>query len=189
MMVVLYHVEMRCSRCLRGPFRVKYVAPHEMPRPCTPRWDLRLAKARLWDERIDADEKTAWQVEDERHMSPEYNEFLGYPTRRMKPGMEGEHTPDSQFEKKLPNQSAYELMARRDVPYQDNIMWGKRLHDETTYGMAVPYSYYLFKQMQKASRNDRKTKQNKFKIFSGGGIRNAPSGYTPQADPEEEDTK
>jgi hypothetical protein len=177
---------MRRTCAFLGPYRVGYVAPRSMPRPCATRWDLKLAKARLWEERVDPSEKAGWQLEDIRHMSPQYSEFIGYPLRKMKPGFEGIETPTAVFDKKLPHHSAHELMNRRDVPYSDNVMWSKTQHDLTTYGTSVPYSYKRFKQMQKASRNDRKTKGNKFKIFMGAGMRNPPSGFEPQADPEEE---
>ena len=179
---------LRTTSSRLGPFQVPHVTPKSFPRPAAPRWQLRLAKARLWDEQIDPTRKAAWQLEDERHMSPEYNEFLGHATRKMIPGQEGITNPQAQFEKLLPNQSVYELQTRRDVPFQDNAMFGKKLHDETTYGMSVPYTYKLFKDMQKANRNDRKIKQNKFKIWLGQGAKNPPSGYTPIPDATEDES-
>eukprot|EP00672_Neobodo_designis_P018359 CAMPEP_0174831192 /NCGR_PEP_ID=MMETSP1114-20130205/2963_1 /TAXON_ID=312471 /ORGANISM="Neobodo designis, Strain CCAP 1951/1" /LENGTH=187 /DNA_ID=CAMNT_0016065013 /DNA_START=38 /DNA_END=601 /DNA_ORIENTATION=- len=177
----------RRSAMRHGPYRVKHLPPQQMAAPCASRWQLKLAKARMWDEHIDPTEKTAWQVEDERHMSPEYNEFTGYAMRKMKPGAEGTNTADYQFRKKLPQHSAMELQNRRDVPYQDNVRWGKTLHDETIYGMSVPYSYALFKEWQKASRNDRGLKQNKFRILQGTGFKNPPSGFTVDTGVDEDD--
>lgn len=170
-----------------GPFTVQYVSRNEMPRPCTPRWDLKLAKARLWDETVDPTDKAAWQLEDLRHMTPEYDQFVGHSIRRMRPGEEGERTAQYNFEKKLPHHGAHELMARRDVPYNDNVKWGKRLHDETLYGTSVPYSYAMFKEIQKGHRNDKRLKQNKFRIVCGAGVKNPPSGFSRIPDEGEEE--
>ena len=170
-----------------GPYRVQHLTPQQTAAPCASRWNLKLAKARLWDEHIDPRERTAWQVEDERHMSPEYNEFTGYAMRKMRPGEEGELTADFQLRKKLPQHSALELQNRRDVPYQDNVRWGKALHDETIYGTSMPYSYLMFKEWQKASRNDKGLKGNKFRILQGTGVKNPPSGFTLDTGIDEDD--
>jgi hypothetical protein len=177
----------RRSVVRHGPYRVKHMTPNQTAAPCASRWDLKLAKARMWDEHVDPTEKTAWQLEDERHMSPEYNEFTGHRMRKMKPGREGDSTADYMFRKKLPQHSAIELQNRRDVPYQDNVMWGKLLHDETVYGTSTPYAYSLFKEWQKGHRNDKGLKQNKFRILQGSGVKDPPSGFTLDTGVEEDE--
>lgn len=178
---------LRLTVTARGPHRVRYDPVHALPRPCASRWNLRLAKARLWDEYIDPDEKAAWQLEDVRHMSPEFKEFIGYPRHRFMSGYDDPNHPKHEFEKILPNETSFELRMRRDVPMQSNLLFGKQLYDRTMYGTDVPYAYRMWKDMQKASRNDRKLKQNKFRIIQGHGVKNPPSGFEPIPDAGDEE--
>lgn len=177
---------MRRTPAILGVHRVGYKDPHTLPVACAQRWDLRLAKAKLWGEYVSPNTTGAWQLEDERHMSPEFNEFVGFEMRNMRPGY-GLARPENILNKRLPNQSHFELMARRDVPYQDNAMWGKQLYDKTIHGTPLPYHWRMAKDINKAQRNDRKLTQNKFKFYVQQGSKNPPSKWQPIADKEEED--
>ena len=177
----------RCGAVL-GTVRIGYKDPHRLPVPCAQRWDLRLAKAKLWNESIDQDTNSAWeQIQDERHMSPEFNTFIGTPTRSMKPNKEGYNTPEQLLNRRLPNQTAFELFNRRDVPYPRNLMFGKLLFDKTYHGVSMPYYYRMFKDLNKAHRNDKKTAQNKFKFPLMKGFKEPPELFTPIVPPEPED--
>ena len=175
-------------RC--GVHRTTYKSAHVLPIPCAQRWDLRLAKAKLWDEQIDADERAAWQLEDERYMSPEFKTFIGFPMRQMKPGLQNLNRPDNIFRKRLPNLTSFELQARRDLPFQQNAMMGKSLYDRTMHGFDVPYPYAAFKSMKKAKRNDTVLKQNKFRVLITSGSKKPPPDFSPIPDETEaEDDK
>ena len=178
---------MRSSSLRLGAYTVGYTSPYQMPAPCAQRWDLRLSKARLWQEQIDPTQRGAYQVEDDRHMSPEFDSFMGREMRGMRPGNDSLSRAETKFKQRLQNQSALELHQRRDVPFQQNIMFGKDLYDETMYGTTVPYSWHMFKEMTKAARNDRKTAQNKFRVLQGSGQKRQPANYTPIPDASEDD--
>ena len=177
-------------RCWRaGVHRTGYKSPHELPVPCAPRWDLRLAKAKLWNEYIDEDDKAAWQIEDERYTSPEFATFIGKPMRAMKPGLQNLNRSQMIVQRRLPNWTVHELHLRRDNPFQQNVMMGKTLYDRNIHGFDVPYPYQLFKQLKKAHRNDRVTKQNKFRVMNLQGSKNPPPGFRPIADEDEDEKK
>jgi hypothetical protein len=178
---------MRASTLARGPHKVGYTSPYALPVPCAQRWDLKLAKARLWQESIDTERRGAWQLEDDRHMSPEFESFIGRPMRGMRPGADSISRPEVRFRQRLQNQTALELHSRRDVPFQQNIMFGKDLYDQTMYGTSVPYTWHMFKEMTKAARNDRKTAQNKFRVLQGSGQKRQPANYTPIPDATDDD--
>lgn len=166
-----------------GVHRTTYTSAQTLPIACNQRWDLRLTKAKLWNEYIDADDKHAWQVEDERHMSPEFaTSFVGFPMRHMKPGEVSANRPNNIVRRRLPNLTHHEMSLRRDLPFQQNAMMGKSLYDKTIHGIDVPYPYALFKSLKKGYRNDRTLKQNKFKIMIGQGVKNPPANYVPLAD-------
>jgi hypothetical protein len=180
--VFLSRMALRRCPLLLGVHRTGYTAPQSLPVPCAQRWDLRLARARLWDEHIDTDERAAWQLEDERHMSPEFSTFIGFPMRAMKPGTESLNRPEQIIRRRLPNQTHYDLRARRDVPFQQNVMMGKSLYDRTIHGFDVPYPYAMFKSLRKAYRNDRTLKQNKFRVLQASGVKNPPPLFQPIPD-------
>lgn len=167
--------------------RVTYKDPHSLPTPCAQRWDLRLQRAKLWDEHIDEiSDKAAWQLTDERYMSPEFKTFIGFPMRAMKPAVQNLNRPEQIFRRRLPNWTQYELFARRDLPFQQNAMMGKYLHDKAIHGFDVPYPYAMFKSLKKAFRNDRKLKQNKFKVLTSQGAKSPPANWAPIPDTAEE---
>jgi hypothetical protein len=169
--------------------RITYKSPQTLPVPCNQRWDLKLSRAKLWDEQIDENERAAWQVKDERYMSPEYGTFIGYPMRSMKPGIQSLNRPEQIIQRRLPNWTHFDLFARRDIPFKQNAMMGKMLHDKTIHGFDVPYPYAMFKSLKKAFRNDRKLKQNKFKVAITSGAKTPPPNFAPIPDTtaEEED--
>jgi hypothetical protein len=167
--------------------RISYKDPHSLPVPCAQRWDLRLQKAKLWDEHIDEDaDRAAWQLTDERYMSPEFKTFIGYPMRAMKPGTQNMDRPEQIFRRRLPNWTHYDLYSRRDLPFQHNAMMGKYLHDKAIHGFEVPYPYAMFKSLRKAFRNDRKLKQNKFKVLISSGAKQPPANWAPIPDVAED---
>ncbi len=175
------------ARCL-GPFRVQYVDQNTTPSPpAAQRWDLRLARARLWDEYIDEQMPASYQVEDERHMSPEFDSFIGQPIRTMRPGEETLGRPQRLINKRLPNATALEIHARKTAPYPDNLKFGKLLFDKTIHGFSQPYAYSFFKSIQKSKRNDRKLTQNKFRVMIASGAKNPPDGVQHIPDPVEEE--
>lgn len=167
--------------------RIGYTDQRAARVPAAQRWDLRLAKARLWEEYIQEKKPAAYQLEDEKHMSPEFNSFIGFPVRTMRPGQETLGMSHRIMERRLPNFTALELHERKDAPYSQNLKFGKLLYDETIHGVSQPYTYSAFKQMQKAKRNDRKLTQNRFKVLCGSGVKNPPAGLELIPDPVEED--
>lgn len=170
--------QMRRTNVRLRNFRVQYTSPSKSPVPAAQRWDLKLAKARLWQEHIDPSQSTAWQLEDERHLNPEYNDFLGYPTRKLKPGDDSLSVPKNIMNRRMPNQTYIDLHGRRDMPFQNNLLFGKTLYESKMYGVVIPYTWAMFKQMQAASRNDRKL-CDKFRARVGSGFKNPPPGYKP----------
>lgn len=177
---------LRLNLVSRGVHKVGYVAPGALPVACAQRWDLRLARARIFQEYIEEKAPGAWQVEDERHMSPEFATFTGYPMREMRPGY-GQNLPDYILKKRLPNNTHYELFARRDIPSEDNAMYGKLLYDTTVHGTSQPTTYRMHKDINKAQRNDRKLSGNRFKVINSGGSKSPPSGFEPIPDASEEE--
>ncbi len=171
----------RVTGMLCGVHRVTYKHPHTLPVPCAQRWDLRLARAKIFDEYIEESSPGAWQLEDERHMSPEFKTFTGHNMREMRPGY-GTNRPDFIMKKRLPNGTHYELQARRDIPMQDNAMYGKLLYDQTIHGSSFPYLYRMKKDLNKAQRNDRKLSGNRWKVLVGSGSKNPPAGWQPIPD-------
>ncbi|CAG9576619.1 conserved hypothetical protein [Leishmania major strain Friedlin] len=171
-----------------GVHKVGYTHPHHLPVPCAQRWDLRLARARIFQEYIEEKAPGAWQLEDERHMSPEFNTFTGYPMRNLRPGY-GQNLPEFIMKKRLPNNTHYELFARRDIPNEDNAMYGKLLYDMTIHGTSLPSIYRMHKDINKAQRNDRKLSGNRFKVLNSSGAKSPPSGFEaiPDAVEEEDD--
>ncbi|RNF08777.1 uncharacterized protein Tco025E_07079 [Trypanosoma conorhini] len=169
-----------------GVHRVGYTHPGTLPVPCAQRWDLRLARARIFQEYIEEKAPGAWQVEDERSMSPEFKTFTGYPMREMRPGY-GQNLPDYIMKKRLPNNTHYELFARRDIPNEDNAMYGKYLYDMTVHGTSLPSTYRMHKDINKAQRNDRKLSGNRFKVICTSGAKKPPSGWEPIPDAVEEE--
>lgn len=155
--------------------------PRHLPVPCAQRWDLRLASAKIFNEYIDENIPGAWQLEDERHMSPEFATFTGYQMREMRPGY-GQNIPDFILKKKLPNSTHYELQARKDIPGEDNAMYGKYLWDMTMHGTSMPSVYRMKKDINKAQRNDRKLTGNRFKVLCQSGAKSPPAGFTPIPD-------
>lgn len=177
---------LRRSTAAWGVHRVRYTAPQTLPVPCAQRWDLRLARARIFNEYIEEKSPGAWQLEDERHMSPEFHTFTGYPMREMRPGY-GQNRPDFIMKKRLPNNTHYELFARRDIPNEDNAMYGKMLYDTTVHGASFPSTYRMHKDLNKAQRNDRKLSGNRFKALISSGSKNPPSGFEPIPDKSEDE--
>lgn len=177
---------LRLGRACRGVHKVGYRAPGSLPVPCAQRWDLRLARARIFQEYIEEKAPGAWQLEDERHMSPEFSTFTGFTMREMRPGY-GQNLPDFLLKKRLPNNTHYELFARRDIPNEDNAMYGKVLYDTTVHGTSLPSIYRMHKDINKAQRNDRKLSGNRFKTLNAAGAKNPPSGFEPIPDVTEEE--
>ena len=163
-----------------------YKHPHQLPVPCAQRWDLRLATARIFNEYIDPNEPGSWQLVDERHMSPEFSTFVGHQMSEMRPGY-GHGHPGFLMRRRLPNNSHYELMARKDIPMEDNAMYGKLLYDMTVHGTSIPYMYRMMKDINKAQRNDRKLTSNRFKIAITSGAKSPPEGFKPIPDKVEEE--
>lgn len=175
------------SRFYRGVHRVSYRSPASLPLyPAAQRWDLRLARARIFQEYIEEKAPGAWQLEDDRHLSPEYHTFTGYSMRNMRPGY-GQNLPDFLMKKRLPNNTHYELFARRDIPNEDNAMYGKYGYDMTVHGTSLPSTYRMHKDMNKAKRNDRKLTGNRFKVIVSSGAKNPPSGFEPIPDSSQEE--
>ena len=174
--------------CL-GAFRREVKPVGTLPVPCAQRWDLRLTRARLWGEHIETGVAAGVnQVQDMRHMSPEFPTFIGHPTREMQPGTQQLTSTRKLLEKRLPNHSAHELHSKRDIPHPVNAMYGKAARDEAVYGTEPAYAQKMYKSMQRASRNDRKLKGNKFRVTIGSGAKSPPEGFSPIPDgPEEED--
>lgn len=170
----------------RGVHVVGYRNPRDLPVPCAQRWDLKLASARIFNEHIDETVKGAWQLEDERRMSPEFATFTGYEMTNMRPGY-GQNQPDFILKKRLPNNLHHELSARKDIPLEDNAMYGKQLHDVTVHGFSVPSTYRMHKDINKAQRNDRKLSGNRFKVLVGSGAKSPPDGFSPIPDKTEEE--
>mmetsp|Transcript_5083 Transcript_5083/g.5489 ORF Transcript_5083/g.5489 Transcript_5083/m.5489 type:complete len:181 (-) Transcript_5083:55-597(-) len=164
-----------------GVHRVRVRSAKEIPVPCAQRWDLKLARARIFNEYIDENEPGAWQLEDERHMSPEFHTFTGHPMTVMRPGY-GQNLPDFILKKRLPNSTHFELQARRDVYNEDNAMYGKLLYDNTMHGTSLPSTYRFHKDINKGQRNDRKLSGNRFKVLVANGAKNPPSGWQPIPD-------
>ncbi|CAD2215363.1 hypothetical protein AGDE_04919 [Angomonas deanei] len=177
---------MRRSVVLCGVHKVGYVKPHTLPVPCAQRWDLRLSRARIFQEYIEENAPGAWQLEDERHMSPEFHTFTGHKMREMRPGY-GQNLPEFILKKRLPNNTHYELFARRDIPNEDNAMYGKLLFDTTVHGTSLPTTYRMHKDINKAQRNDRKLSGNRFKVLNSSGSKSPPSGFEPIPDATEDD--
>eukprot|EP00796_Vickermania_ingenoplastis_P008847 gene8847-6228_t len=159
-------MSLRSSVWCRGVHRVTYRHPSTLPVPAAQRWDLRLARARIFQEYIEEKAPGAWQLEDERHMSPEFATFTGYPMREMRPGY-GQNLPSFIMKKRLPNNTHYELFARRDVPNEKTPL----------HGTSFPTTYRMHKDMNKAKRNDRKLSGNRFKTLISSGAKNPPSGF------------
>lgn len=170
------------SLFLNGVHRVEVKNARRMAVPCAQRWTLRLATAGIFNEYIDESLPGSWQVEDERHMSPEFHTFTGYEMRNMRPGY-GQNLPEYIMKKRLPNGTHYELQSRRDIPMEDNAMYGKMLWDTAVHGTSLPSTYRMHKDINKAQRNDRKITGNRFKIAMGSGAKNPPDGF--QAIPDE----
>lgn len=156
---------------------------------CASRWSLKLARCRLWNEAIDTNDANGVnQQQDLRHLSPEFNTFIGMPTRSMRPGQADYHMNAFQMlKKRLPNHTHLEIAAKRDIPMNVNARFGKRLHDETVYGIEPSYPQKMYKQMQKAARNDRKISGNKFRVITTQGGKNPPAGFTPIAEAADDD--
>jgi hypothetical protein len=176
------------SALRQGIHRVDVKSAKRMPVPCANRWNLRLASASIFNEYIDASLPGSWQIEDERHMSPEFHTFTGYQMREMRPGY-GQNLPEYIMKKRLPNGTHYELQARKDIPMEDNAMYGKLLFDSAVHGTSLPSTYRMHKDINKAQRNDRKISGNRFKIAMGSGAKNPPDGFQPipdEAEGEEE---
>lgn len=178
----------RTPACL-GTHFVTHRDPRALPVPCAQRWDLRLGRAKLWQETIDPSDRGPWQLEDERHMSPEFGSFIGFPMREMAPSRVGYNSPAQLLQRRLPNQTFIELASRRDIPYQQNAMFGKLLYDKTFHGAAQPYGYLTQKQMHKAARNDRKLAQNKFRVLISSGVKKPPANFNPIPDPVREEVE
>ena len=118
-------------------------------------------------------------------MSPEFKTFIGFPMRHMRPCLESNNKAEQIVRRRLPNWTQYDLFSRRDLPFQQNAMMGKRLYDMNMHGFEVPYPYLMFKQLKKAFRNDRKLKQNKFKVLVTSGAKNPPANWSPIPDTTE----
>lgn len=174
------------SSVRRGVHKVTYRSPATLPVPAAQRWDLRLARARIFQEYIEEKAPGAWQLEDERHLSPEFHTFTGYPMRNMRPGY-GQNLPEFIMKKRLPNNTHYELFARRDIPNEDNAMYGKYAYDMTVHGTSLPSTYRMHKDINKAKRNDRKLTGNRFKALVSSGAKNPPSGFEPIPDSTQEE--
>jgi hypothetical protein len=170
---------------LKGVHRVEVKNAKNLTVPCAQRWSLRLASASIFNEYIDPSNPGSWQVEDERHMSPEFHTFTGHEMRSMRPGY-GQNLPEYIMKKRLPNGTHYELL-RKDVPVQDNAMYGKQLWDVSVHGVSMPTTYRMHKDINKAQRNDRKISSNRFKIAIGSGAKNPPDGF--QAIPDETESE
>lgn len=166
-----------------GVFRPTVKHHSTLPLPCAQRWTLHLAKAKLWNEYMDQNATVAWQLEDERHMSPEMNDFVGYRLRGMRPGLDGMARPEMILQSKLPTASFHEIAGRRDVPFQSNVMWGRELHDQTIHGMTMPYLYKMRKEIAAADRNDKTIKKIRFRSMMASGVKNPPSNFKKIADP------
>lgn len=161
---------------LKHVHRVEVKDARRLPVACAQRWSLRLASASIFNEYIDPSLPGSWQVEDERHLSPEFHTFTGYEMRTMRPGY-GQNLPEYIMKKRLPNGTHYELQARKDIPNEDNAMYGKYLWDTTVHGMSMPTTYRIHKDINKAQRNDRKISGNRFKVSVGSGAKNPPDGF------------
>lgn len=178
---------MRCSSSLlKGVHTVTLKDPRALPVPCAQRYTLKLAKARLWTETIDAHNSGAWQLEDDRHMSPEFNSFMGRNMRGMRPGLDDVQRADTILKQPLPNNSHLEWQARHDVPLAENIYMGSKLHDMHVHGLQMPGLYRIKKDLQKGIRNDKKP-ANKHKGLIHQGMKSPPSGWQPIPDGDEED--
>jgi hypothetical protein len=120
-------------------------------------------------------------------MSPEFDTFVGTPIREMRPGREGHSLPHQLLHRRLPQNSFLDLSNRRDVPYPVNLKFGKALYDRKVHGFHVPYFYAIFKDMNRAVRNDRVLTHIKSRTMISSGFKNPPAGFTPIPDPEPQD--
>lgn len=178
---------MRCSALLRkGVHTVTVKDPRALPVPCAQRYTLKLAKARLWNETLDEHSSGAWQLEDDRHMSPEFDSFMGRSMRGMRPGLDDTKRADMILKQPLPNNSHLEWQARHDMPMAENMYMGSQLHDMHVHGTSLPGLYRIKKDLQKAQRNDKKPSK-KQKGLNIQGTKSPPSGWEPIPDGEEDD--
>lgn len=170
---------------LKGVHTVTLKDPRALPVPCAQRYTLKLAKARLFTETLEPN-SGAWQLEDDRHMSPEFNSFMGRNMRNMRPGLDDVKRADTILRQPLPNNSHVEWSARHDIPLAQNFYMGQKLHDEHIHGMQLPGLYRIKKDLQKGIRNDKKPSK-KGKGLNYQGFKSPPSGWQPIPDAEEED--
>ena len=206
---------MHYSQCLRGTVKITATSNKHARVPSYSRWKCRLASATVFNRPLDllpslsghrvqlSCSSGAMQLSDERHMSPEFNSFIGHHIRDMTPGREGigcrtEEAnqggapvpihPANILAMRLPNQTHIELTNRRDVPHHHNLMFGKLLYDKTVHGTSMPYYYRLHKDMQGAARNDKKLHIDKYRVITGQGMNNPPPGFEEMPEPEAEES-
>eukprot|EP00758_Cryptobia_borreli_P001622 Tbor_TRINITY_DN2396_c0_g1::TRINITY_DN2396_c0_g1_i1::g.78::m.78 len=179
---------MRLSRVsLKGVHITQFRDPRSLPIPCAQRWTLKLAKARLWNETIDEHDSAAWQLQDDRFMSPEFDTFNGYNIRgKLRPGLDDISRPQNIIKQRLPVNSHLELQARKDIPLAENMYHAKKLYDETFHGTSIPNLYRMKKDLQKGQRMDKKINKS-YKGLCYAGAKNPPSGWSPIPDATESD--
>ena len=177
----------RCVIQRKGVHTVTFHDPKSLPVPCAQRWTLRLAKARLFKEFINEHDTGSWQLQDDRHMSPEFNSFVGYNVRgKMRPGLDDITRAENIVKQRLPTNSHLELEARRDIPMQENMYYGKMLYDTTFHGCSMPSLYRMRKDLNKGLRNDKKVNK-KYKGVNNQGSKSPPSGWEPIPDGDDDE--
>ncbi len=178
---------MHRSAARLGSCTIGYKKRSLLPVPAAQRWDLRLARARLWNEYIDEFKPAAEDLEDLRHTSPEFDSFVGQRVQDMTPSNPWTNPANIINRRTLPNHSHLELFARRDLPLQRDVIFAKSHYEKTMHGTTFPSAYRLFKDMQKGRRNDRKLSQNKIRTRVKSGFTNPPTGFQPIPDAGEGD--
>ena len=167
----------------RATHRVTYIPARQMGRPSCPRWDLRLTRARIFGEYIDPKVPGCWQIEDHRDLDPTHGRFIGRAEDRFYPsGSGGDGCPDQILNRTLPQYTPHEFYTRTQMPWNENALYGKQLAEKTFMGTTVPYGYTLYKELQRAGRNDRKLHPY-FRYPVTSGYTNPPKRFKPIPDP------
>ena len=166
--------------------RVSYIARQDLPSPACPRWDMRLARARLWGEHIDNKTPGSWQLEDYRDLDPTWGKFTGYALDSFSPLSGGGYgSPSNILKRRLPGQTVHEFYTRVQIPENENALYGKAMAEMSFMGTQMPYGYLLYKQLQRSARNDSKPKAD-VKYVTKQGYNSPPKGFKPIADPVKE---
>ena len=177
---------MQRSTFLFATHRISYIPRQRLPQPACPRWDMRLAKARLWDEHIDNKKPGSWQIEDYRDLDPTHKTFIGSAIDDFTPlSGGGLGRPTNILNRRLPNQTVHEAYTRLQIPHNENALYGKAMAEMSFMGTQMPYGYLLYKQLQRCGRNDHKPRPD-VKFMTKQGISGAPKGFVPWPDAKEE---